>query len=203
MRYVIFDTETGGFDPTTDAVISLGAVVWDSAAGRLPGVDNEFYRVVRDGEGRLDSGALRVNGFTPETIAAQAYDPTKVWAEFKAFCQKGLRDLGPIKLGGHNTGFDVGFLRRLARISGNAARFDAVFSHRTVCTMNTVRFLSLAGVLRPGLGALGQCVGEFAIEKQEEHNALGDAKMAADLLTRLIELVRRPAPDAAEARLAA
>ena len=86
----------------------------------------------------------------------------------------------------------MGFLRRLFRITGNAARYEACIGHRTLCTMNAVRFLSLTGHLRPGLGGLVQCCEELKLPKQEAHNALGDAKMAADLLTELIRLGQQP-----------
>lgn len=184
MRYIVFDTETGGLDPTTDALISIGAVVWDSKSGRLHDPDFEFYRTVYDG-GDLNPDALRVNGFTREQVADFS-PPAEAWPAFVSFCQGQFPRGQQVTLAGHNTGFDVGFLRRLARTSGNGARVDAIFSHRTLCTMNAVRFLSLAGVLRPGMGGLGQCAAEFKIERQTAHNALGDARMAADLLTALV-----------------
>jgi DNA polymerase-3 subunit epsilon len=183
VKYVIFDTETGGLDAATDALISLGAVVWDSERGRIP--EPEFYATMSDRIGITYSAALKVNGFTREQINAFPA-PAEAWSGFVAFCQGQFARGAQVLLGGHNTGFDVSFLKRLARVSGNADRFEAIFSHRTVCTMNTVRFLALAGVLRPGLGGLGQCVEELGVPKQEAHNALGDARMAADLLTALV-----------------
>jgi len=189
MKYVIFDTETGGLDPATDALISLGACVWDSEKGRLP--EPEFHSLVNDHPGRLDPGALKVNGFTEAHIRESGLGPALVWQEFVRFCQ-GVFGRDQVLLGGHNTGFDVGYLKRLARITGNAARYEAIFSHRTVCTMNTVRYLCLAGRLRAGMGGLLQVVEELGIEKQAAHHALGDARMAADLLTRLVDLVKMP-----------
>lgn len=186
MRYVIFDTETGGLDPATDAIVSIGAVVWDSALGRLP--EPEFYAVVNDTTGRLSPEALRVNGFTAEAIKA-GQTPRDAWDGFVRFCQDQF-GRERVLLGGHNTGFDVGFLRRLAREANAGGRVDAIFSHRTICTMNTLRFLGLSGWTPPDLGSLVQAVEALRVEKQEAHNALGDARMAADLLTMLVNLVR-------------
>jgi len=197
VKYVIFDTETGGLDPATDAIVSLGAVAWDSELGRLPAP--EFYAVVNDVEGNFHPRALEVNGFTVDRIRADGRPAHEVWEDFVGFSKTvGGSSSAPVLLGGHNTGFDVGFLKRLARLSGAAEHYEAVFSHRTVCTMNTVRFLCLAGVLRPGLGGLTQCVDELGIERQEFHNALGDARMAADLLTKLVEIARPKAGSCCE-----
>lgn len=200
MRYVIFDTETGGFDPATDALISLGAVVWRSPGGRVPITENlagefcpEFYSVVKDRDGRLDPGALRVNGFTRERIEAEGRDAGEVFTSFVNFCRHAgaVDEYGRIRLGGHNRGFDLGFLRRLARLAGSGARYDATFSHRGVCTMEVASFLLLAlpGKI-PGSGKLLDLVTRLGIEPQEAHNALGDARMAADLLTKLVGLVK-------------
>lgn len=188
MKYVVFDTETGGLDPTFSAIISLGAVVWDSETGRQ--TDMEFYTVVND-EGDLDPDALRVNGFTRERITAEGVTPQAAFVAFALWCARTFPGK-QTQLAGHNVGFDVGFLRRLARISGNGARYEALFSHRTLCTLNAVRLFSLTGHLRPGLGGLLQCCRELKIPNQEAHNALGDAKSAADLLTALIRLAKLP-----------
>lgn len=201
MKYIVFDTETGGLDPTYSAIVSLGAVVWDSEKGRDLDPASEFYTVVSDPEGDLDPDAMRVNGFTAERLAVEGVNVTGAFNGFRSFCQRIFGNKQAM-LAGHNTGFDVGFLRRLARVSGNGARYEAIFSHRTLCTMNAVRFLSLTGHLRPGLGALPQVVEHLGLPKQEAHNALGDARMAADLLTALVWIggqhpKHRPEPAAA------
>jgi DNA polymerase III epsilon subunit-like protein len=188
MKYVIFDTETGGLDDSTSALCSLGAVVWDSEkGGRLTTKGSEFYTLVYDPKGELTPSAMRVNGLDPEVLKAEGKPMAETWAAFVKFCQ-GIFGKTQVLLGGHNTGFDVGYLKRLARETGNAARYEAIFSHRTVCTMNIARFLSLTGHLGPGMGGLGQIAEFLELPKQKLHNALGDARLAADLLTKFVEL---------------
>ncbi len=183
-KLLVVDTETGGLDPHGDAIISIAAIVWHEG-----GIDDRFYKVIRDPEGSLAPRALEVNGFTPERIEAEGEDPLAVVLALENFLLKNdMRNR--ITTAGHNVAFDLGFLRRLYRLAGYD--FEKRFSHRALCTMTALLFLEQAGKLSLHSLSLDAVCKHFALARETEdgkHNALSDADVTAKLLTRLIQLV--------------
>jgi len=106
MRKIIFvDVETGGLDPTTHALLEIGAV---SACGR-----HEFSLRVAAGSFQVDDEALAVNGIPREQVD---WGATRKMAAV-AFAKWLREEVGAKRgwvLAGMNPQFDAGFIRELA-----------------------------------------------------------------------------------------
>jgi DNA polymerase-3 subunit epsilon len=196
-KLLVIDTETGGLDPTQHSILSLGAVVY-GVGGHI---EDELYIQIAEPNIVATPAALKVNGIDLTTWVGD--DPLQAVVYLKNWLQKNwIRK--PVGLAGHNVAsFDVGFVKRLFALAGED--YSKVFHYRMLDTMTLAYALDLAGRLpglrSRGLDALCQRFG-IVIRKGEAHNALEDARATAQLLTRLMDMIRDPsrqAPDAPEA----
>ena len=180
MRLLWCDTETGGLNPETDALLSIGLVDWQDGA------------ILREEELCIDPEglactprALEVNGIDLDTHLAYSIPRAEAARRIQAFCQP----MGRPWIAGHNVAFDIGFVRRLF----DPIVFGATFSHRTIDTMQVLAYLGHAGVMSSGIGRLDQAMDYFGITMPagKRHTALADARATAEVYTALLNLVRR------------
>lgn len=185
-KVLVIDTETGGLDPMKQSILSVGAVVLQDGE-----VKDEFYQVLREESVIADERALQVNGFTVEEIEHDGTEIRDALFQFKAFLRKNGFTTRTV-LAGHNVGFDVGFLKRWFRLSSTEKEFDSLFSYRLIDTASIAQFLQMAGLMRPmQSSSLDNVSKEFHLSRMSnEHNALEDAKLTAQLLTKMIERVK-------------
>jgi len=173
---IVIDTETGGLDPGVHSILSLGACVYPQAPG-----GPTFEMFVREDPMMVTAGALDVNDID---LRRAAEKPVDVWDRFVSWVRNVEGSTGVI-LGGHNTPFDIGFLRRLARLAKGSV--DGIFSHRYVDTMTVARFFVLSGDLPSGHScSLASLCATYSVVRTGEHTALGDALATRDLLTEMI-----------------
>lgn len=199
-RLLIFDTETGGLDADTNALLEIGGLVWQRNPNGGAGLRlGKFRYTVNDPAGTVEAEALGINGINMATH--RGHDPITVVALIQDFIKTVYYEDGAytpaddfgVVLGGHNTWFDVGFLQRLflqagLTVKGRDSDYEKMFSHRLVDTCGTVRYLVLAGVL-PLRGASSKEAFEyFGIYPENAHSALADAEATANLLDKLIEI---------------
>jgi DNA polymerase-3 subunit epsilon len=182
MNLLVFDTETGGFDPHAFSLLSIGAV-WI--------VDDhlveEFDTLVCEPNIVAEDDALVVNGLSIEECREHGKPPNAVVSTFMDFVGIHSRPSDPVILAGHNTWFDVAFLKRLFRLAGKP--YPAQFSHRIIDTTSILQFLRFSeatGLIDGGSYDAFEYYGiKFA--EGERHTALGDAKATAKLLLKLKE----------------
>lgn len=170
LRYVVFDTETTGLDPAAgDEVIALGAVV--VADGRIV-AEESFDRLV-DPRRRIRASAQRVHGITAEALAGRPTLPD-VLPEFAAFTRGAV-------LVAHHAAFDLRFLERHRAVA------PALLEQPVLDTM------LLSAALHPSQPSqsLDTLAGRYGLSMAERHSALGDARIAAELLLRLLPLLER------------
>ena len=189
MRLLIVDTETGGLDPTVHSILSLGATAYPYASGETP----EFSVLVKETPFVVEHGALGVNKIDLVEHAKKAVPPAEAWFKFLEWIDAHKdfeRCYGKLVLGGHNTPFDIGFMRRLHRLSGDTRPFDTLFSHRFDDTMTIGRYLARCGhpIERFGLADL---LKHFGLKNDAAHTALADARATAQLLGAMVELGKR------------
>ncbi len=201
-RLLIIDTETGGLDADTNAILEIAGLVWQ----RIPGgpisggpgkVLGSFRYAVDDPTGTVEPEALAINGIDMATHKGQ--NPKIVVGGIRDFINtvyyedgeyKPADDFGVV-LGGHNTQFDVSFLKRLFLVSGLTVKgrdsdYEKMFSHRLLDTCGIVRYLVLSGVL-PLKGASSKEAFEYyGIYPKNAHSALADAEATTKLLDCLI-----------------
>lgn len=181
-KILIVDTETGGLDPLTSSILSVGAVIWNNGV-----LEDTYYSLIAEPEIVADPKALAVNGLSLDQIKAEGKTTTTVAMDLMNFCEKyGL----PYRcsLGGHNVRFDEGFLKRLFRLAGLPWKF----SHLLVDTQQAGILLQLAGKLPIKSTKLDDMTAFYKINVREggksgKHNALEDASATGLLLTRVLK----------------
>ncbi len=174
---VVIDVETGGFEPGTDALLQIAAVLIEiDAQGRLsPGESHSFH--VRPFEGaRLDPASLQVNKIDPWHPLRPAIDEAdalqRIFREVRAqvrrhACRRAI-------LVGHNAAFDLAFLNATVK--------------RAAVKRNPFHPFSCFDTATLGGAALGQTVLAKATvvaglewDKRRAHSATYDAERTAAL----------------------
>jgi ribonuclease T len=174
---VVIDVETGGFNPATDALLEIAAVLIEMQGdGTL--MRGETYRYhVRPFEGaQLNPASLQVTGIDPHHPLRPAIDEKdalqRIFREVRRAV--GDNDCKRAVLVGHNAFFDLSFL--------NAAAARAQIKRNPFHPFSSFDTATLAGV------AFGQTVLARALvaagigwDKASAHSAAYDAERTADL----------------------
>ncbi len=170
LTYTVFDTETTGLRPKEgDKIISLGAVrVLNQRV-----LQGETFDQLIDPQRPLSLDSVRIHGIQPATLRGK---PTieRVLPRFHQFA-------GDTVLVGHNVAFDLSFIRQ------EEEALDCRFDQPVLDT------LLLAALVNPdrdnySLDALAEALG---ITVTGRHTALGDALITAELLVKLIPLLKQ------------
>jgi DNA polymerase III epsilon subunit-like protein len=177
---IVVDVETTGTDPARHAILSIGAVDFNTPARR-------FYRECRIWPGaQVQPEALSVNGFTHEQITDPDRMPgEQAIAEFVGFC----RDAAEHTLAGHNPNFDRAFLQAAV----DRHKLAWMFGHRVLdlhsfCWMHMAK----AGIERPTKNVRSNISLNVVLkycglpEEPRPHNGLTGAVMETEAFARLI-----------------
>lgn len=165
LRFVVFDTETTGLNPSRgDEIISIGAIA--VAEGGI--VAEEVFETLVDPGIPVSAASTRVHGLTRDDLAGQP-SIDEALAGFARFTEEAV-------LVAHNASFDMEFLRRKEGETGIA------FRQPVLCT------LVLSAILHPNQAShsLDTLLARYGIRRTGRHTALGDARMTAELLLRLL-----------------
>lgn len=159
------DVETTGLDPKKNSIVAIGAVDIETP-------ERTFYIECRVWDGaEIEDGALRVNGFTREQIAAQEQSHDGAIDRFFAWL---TQDGDTPIMVAHNSGFDRGFVREAAARAG----CKDPFSFRTI-DIHSIVYMHLLRTGRPVPTrlSLNECLLSFGLDKEPDpHNALTGAK---------------------------
>jgi DNA polymerase-3 subunit epsilon len=166
--FCVFDLETTGASPGTDAITEIGAV--KVRGGEVVG---EFGTLVNPGR-EIPCEITRLTGIDSATVAGApamgAVLPT--FLEFAADCV----------LVAHNARFDTGFLRAACRAADCPPP-----RHAVVCTLRLARRVLGRGEVRNHkLATLAASLGSGVAPS---HRALDDARATVDVLHALLERV--------------
>ena len=179
---MVVDVETGGFNPTTDALLEIAAVlVRMREDGNLEtGATHRFH--VKPFEGaNLDPASLEVNGIDPDHPLRLALDETEALAKIFKPLRTAVKENECTRaiLVGHNSFFDLSFL--------NAAVARAGIKRNPFHPFSSFDTATLGGV------ALGQTVLARALEaaaiefdSREAHSAAYDAQKTAELFCYIV-----------------
>ncbi|MDR3669269.1 MAG: 3'-5' exonuclease [Holophaga sp.] len=183
---LFLDTETGGLDPRSHSLLSLGLVVGDG-----PRVANSLEILVRHEPYVVSAGGLKVNRIDLVRHSEAALDPPMALNVLDVFLDQHFpHRCQPIVLAGHNVGFDQAFLG--AFLAGQGRALEPRFSHRVVDTHSLAAGLREAG--RLPLDDLNSTAlfAHFGIQVPEDqrHTALGDALATFELYWNLVGLMR-------------
>lgn len=164
LTFTVVDTETTGSAPPC-RVTELGAV---RVRGRRLG--QEFQSLLNPGVA-LPSLISQVTGIT-QAMLARAPSPDVVIPQFRRF-------LGRTVLVAHNLAFDSKFLCHEFRLQGLKPP-----EAPGLCTLQLARSL-----LRLRGNDLSQVAAHFRIDPANRHRALGDARTAARVFLRLLDIL--------------
>jgi ribonuclease T len=174
---VVVDVETGGFQPGTDALLQIAAVLIDiDPGGRLYRGETHSYHVRPFANSRLDPASLLVNKIDPWHPLRPAIDESDALQRIFRAVRAAIRSHGCRRavLVGHNAAFDLAFL--------NAAMTRTGIKRNPFHPFSCFDTATLAGA------ALGQTVLAKAVtvaglawDKSSAHSATYDAERTADL----------------------
>lgn len=188
-KLLVIDTETGGLDPATHSILSVGAIVWED--GKL---GDSFEVYVLEPKLQIDNKAMEVNRISLPWLHQHGLNPVDAVKQFVGFIGRNFNEYhdtrDKIPIVGHNVNFDIGFLKRLFSLAGQD--YDEVFSHRVLDTAGILGFLTLAGKISISGAGSTAAFDYFHIDinSSERHTALADARATGQLLTKLVELVK-------------
>ena len=183
MKLLFVDTETGGLDPETSSLLSIGMVVWDDGS-----VVAQKEILISHDNIVISPNALKVNKINLLEHIERAINSRDALKEMLDFCHQYLGE-PPWIAAGHNIYFDVTFLRHFFK--ENHEKWHTYFSHRSLDTSSILRFLSLSGVLQSEIVSSDEAFNYFDIQIENRHTALGDVIGTAKLFNRLIDLVKQ------------
>jgi DNA polymerase-3 subunit epsilon len=167
-RYVVVDLETTGGRATPGAITEIGAYRMEG-----PKVTGSFQTLVRP-RMRIPRFVSELTSITNEMVAT-APPIEAVLPAFRDF-------LGDAVMVAHNAQFDFGFLDfEFRRV------FGIGLTNPVLCTIRLARRF-LPSVKRRRLDALAE---HFGLSTEGRHRGLGDARMAAELLSILLDSARQ------------
>lgn len=176
VSFAVVDVETTGFDPDTDRIVQMAAVVVNARGD----VVDSFDTIVKpENPSRYTHGAEEIHGISEQDV------------ERGMPLADALRRLWQISDGhlftAHNARFDIGFLHAESRRVGIDRQVDTF-----VDTLDLARRVDSGGERRHNLDAL--CA-HYGISRPRSHEALSDATATAELLVQLIREVGVDDPD--------
>lgn len=168
--YCVFDTETTGLLSHRDEIVQIGAV--RIVEGKL--VEGEIFDVLVDPGGPIPRASTHIHGITDDMVRGQP-KIAEAGRRFFDFARGAV-------LVAHNAPFDMGFLRRQEKEIGVS------FDHPIVDTV-LVSAVVFGTTESHMLDALCERLG-IVIEKKDRHTALGDARVTAEALRRMLPLLQ-------------
>jgi ribonuclease T len=183
---VVVDVETGGFNPRTDALLEIAAVILQlNDDGNLVRKSTVRYHIQPFEGSNLEAASLEVNGIDPHHPLRPAIDERDalqrtfrdIRAELRATdCRRAI-------LVGHNAQFDLSFI--------NAAVERTQIKRNPFHPFSIFDTATLAGV------AFGQTVLARAVQAagmkwdaKSAHSAVYDAELTADLFCEIVNRFR-------------
>lgn len=169
LDFVVFDSETTGLDPETDAVVQLGAV--RLVNGRIIRAET-FEMLVNPGR-KIPASATKVHRITDEMVA-DAPPFAEARAAFHAFAKGAV-------IVAHNAPFDMAFLHRAQDDRG------LMFDNPVLDTVH-LSAVVFGGSAEHTLDAIGARLG-IDIAADLRHTALGDALATAEIFAALLPIL--------------
>ena len=179
---VVVDVETGGFNPETDALLEIAAVLLDlDEMGRWRRRETISCHVEPFPGANIEARALEFNRIVPESPLRAAKPERDALKHVCEPIRDQLRATGCTRavLVGHNPAFDLSFVHAAAR-RANYRRNP--FHAFTVFDTATLGGLAYGQTV---LAKTAQAAG-LGWDADEAHSAIYDAQMTADIFCRIV-----------------
>ena len=179
---VVVDIETAGFNPKTDAMLEIAAVLLElEEDGTLRREQTVSCHVEPFPGANLDPQALAFTGIDPYHPFRMAKTEHEALVEIFKPVRRKVRDLGCTRaiLVGHNPSFDLGFLKAAAQRAGIKRNPFHQFSTFDTATLGGLAYGQT--VLSRAVQAAG-----FPWDESQAHSAVYDAERTADLFCAIV-----------------
>ena len=183
---VVVDVETGGFNPATDALLEIAAVLlhFGEDGDLKPGETTRYHVKPFPGAG-LEPASLEVTGIDPFHPLRPAIDEEDALRQVFKVVRKEVKEQACNRaiLVGHNAFFDLQFL--------NAAAERTQVKRNPFHPFSSFDTVTLAGVAL-GQTVLGRAVAAagFSWDEDKAHSAAYDAEMTAMLFCEVVNRFR-------------
>lgn len=183
---VVVDVETGGFNPATDALLEIAAVLlrFDNDGNLCPG-DATRHHVKPFPGARLDPASLEVTGIDPFHPFRLAVDENEALRKVFERVRKEIKaqKCNRAVLVGHNSFFDLQFVHAAAERNKIKRNPFHPFSSFDTATLAGIAF---------GQTVLGRAVAAAGMEWDESqaHSAAYDAAVTAKLFCEIVNRFR-------------
>jgi len=179
---VVVDVETAGFNPATDALLEVAAVIVNmDEMGLLSITDSKTVHVVPFEGANLEASALAFNGIDPYHPLRLAVSEHDALAKIFGMVRKAVKanECQRAILVGHNPAFDIAFVNAAAARQGIKRNPFHPF-----CTFDTATL----GGLAYGQTVLARAVQSSGMswDSDQAHSALYDAERTARLFCRIV-----------------
>ncbi|HHE32229.1 MAG TPA: 3'-5' exonuclease [Chlorobaculum parvum] len=182
VRFVVFDTETTGFDVKSDRIISIGAVGMEGTVIDVAG----SFEVLLQQEVSSEREAVTVHGLLRRDIDTGM-------EESEAVCRF-LDYLGNAVIVAHHADFDIGMINQvLARRFGTRLFNEALDTASFAKRLEKGPYYNLAH--KGGEYRLDNLCDRYGIRLYDRHTAPGDAYLTAQLFQHLLALGRKAGID--------
>ena len=181
-NYLFLDTETGGLDPSSHSLLTLGLVVGDAT-----GLKDQLELAIRHEPYVVSGGGMKVNRIDLAAHHETALSPEAALEALDAFLDRHFEREASLTLVGHNIAFDRAFLG--AFLASQHRDLEPRFHHRCVDTFAVAAALRDAGRLNIPKLSSDALFAHFQVEPPEalRHTALGDAVATFRLYWKLVE----------------
>jgi ribonuclease T len=174
---VVIDVETGGFNPKTDALLEIAAVLIEMRSdGTLARGETHRYHVAPFPGANIESASLAVNGIDPHHPLRPAIPEADALQRIFREVRNAIRQAECTRavLVGHNAFFDLNFLNAAVQRTSTKRNPFHPFSSFDTATLGGVAFGQTV-LARASLAA------GFEWDTGSAHSAAYDAERTADL----------------------
>ncbi|RKS14816.1 DNA polymerase-3 subunit epsilon [Flavobacterium sp. 120] len=174
VRFVVLDTETTGFDYTTDRILCIGAIVLQN--NTIP-INGSFEVYIQ--QEHYNQATAKIHGILKEFVIDR---PTELEA-----LQQFLDFLGDSIIIAHHTIFDITMINKALERNGlpelkNKTLDTAVLYKKTLLVSNLLE--------RKENYSLDELADKFDISKKDRHTAMGDAYITAIAFLKILNKLR-------------
>lgn len=183
---VAIDIESGGFNPKTDALLEIAAVLLEpNGDGTIRRGETVRYHVRPFDGSNMDPASLAVNGIDPHHPLRPAIDERDALQRVFREVRRAIRAHGCTRaiLVGHNASFDLAFLNEAIARTGMKRNPFHPFSSFDTATLCGVAYGQT--VLSRAVQAAG-----LVWDESSAHSAAYDAEIAADLFCDVVNRFR-------------
>ncbi len=181
---VVIDVETGGFNPRTDALLQIAAVMLRMDSQGFFSLDQTISRHVIPFKGaNMEPASLAVNGIDPWHPLRPAIPETNALNDLFKEVRRAVRENECTRaiLVGHNAAFDLAFLNTAIQRCGIKRNPFHPFSNFDTVTLSAMAYGQTV------LARAAQAAG-LEWDDQQAHSATYDAEQTAALFCSVINL---------------